>query len=104
VDLAQAAVSLGLADINGLDVWVCTRCDNTGVMGPTEGRVALGALSQTSGGAHICSIPCCRTRVRMDRELARRCGILGALMPAPRWATGGEMRQSTAVIRRRSRA
>jgi len=36
--LAQAAVSLGLADINGLDVWVCTRCDNTGVMGPTEGE------------------------------------------------------------------
>jgi len=38
LDLAQAAVSLGLADINGLDVWVCTRCDNTGVMGPTEGE------------------------------------------------------------------
>lgn len=36
--LLQAAVSLGLADINGLDVWVCTRCDNTGVMGPTEGE------------------------------------------------------------------
>jgi hypothetical protein len=36
--LAQAAVSLGLADIKGLDVWVCTRCDNTGVMGPIEGE------------------------------------------------------------------
>lgn len=36
LDVADAARALGVSSIEGLDVWVCTRCDNAGVMGPTE--------------------------------------------------------------------
>lgn len=36
LDVADAARALGVASIDGLDVWVCTRCGNAGVMGPTQ--------------------------------------------------------------------
>lgn len=36
VDLTEALRLLGVDDIAGDDVWVCTSCSNFGVMGPSE--------------------------------------------------------------------
>lgn len=36
MDLNEAKAFLGVDDVAGLDVWVCTRCDNGGVMGKAE--------------------------------------------------------------------
>lgn len=36
IDLEDAMQFLGLASVPGRDVWACTRCDNYGLMGPTE--------------------------------------------------------------------
>lgn len=36
LDVEDAARALGVPTIAGLDVWVCTGCDNAGVMGPTQ--------------------------------------------------------------------
>lgn len=36
MDLVEAARQLGVPSVEGLDVWVCTRCDNGGVMGGAE--------------------------------------------------------------------
>jgi hypothetical protein len=36
VDLAGGMEFLGVTDIPGKDVWLCTNCDNFGIMGPAE--------------------------------------------------------------------
>lgn len=36
MNVAQALQWHGVASADGLDIWICTRCDNGGVMGPTE--------------------------------------------------------------------
>ena len=36
VDLDEAAAFFRLPHVNGLDIWICARCDNGGVMGPPE--------------------------------------------------------------------
>ena len=36
-DLTGGLEFLGLDSVPGKDIWVCTKCDNFGIMGPTEG-------------------------------------------------------------------
>lgn len=36
IDLDGALEFMGVSEVTGRDVWVCTRCDNFGVMGPPE--------------------------------------------------------------------
>lgn len=37
MDPDEAKEFLGVDSVDDLDIWVCTKCDNGGVMGPAEG-------------------------------------------------------------------
>lgn len=37
MDVTEALGFLGVSSAEGLDIWICTRCDNGGVMGKAEG-------------------------------------------------------------------
>jgi hypothetical protein len=39
VDLAGGMEFLGVTDIPGEDVWLCTKCDNYGIMGSPESDI-----------------------------------------------------------------